>query len=83
MNNDRLKYLMLDEESLEDLSLTVMVKIADKEVRDRAVTLCEMILSKNADITMQNLFGFDLEARDVLHKLTIAKVWHTLDEVED
>ena len=57
--------------------------MSDEDIRDKIVTFCEMLLFNKGDLTMHDLLKQDMQARDILLKHTMHKVWVTIDESEE
>ena len=79
---DRQALLNLSQPFLESLDLNFLMKSRQVEEQNLALNLCALLLHHDRELTMVDLLGFDLQARDLLNKTANQKIWTAVNQID-
>lgn len=80
---ERQALLNLSKPFLESLDLTLLMKSKQVEEQGLAMNLCALLLHHDSEMTMVDLLGFDLQARDLLNKTANQKIWTAVNQIDN
>ena len=76
------KFKQISTESITSLNLASLIKSPDVTIKKTVSVFCDMLLTHQAKLTIFDLFGPDLEARDILEKLKWTKLGARIGELD-